>query len=1125
MSPKSTNTPKRGRKTGSATIQAESFLKSINLVFDADQPTRIEHFRPTTKCVSLIRAMSALEDDRAFLIVAPYGTGKSLTAVYALQMLENRVAGRSVLRSLAARLQRVSKELGGFAEHRANHADRQGIVLALHGSCESLASAIRDAALQSLLRLTEDGRRARFLQSMPVKTAQDAIAILSSVKERAAEFGFDRITIIWDEFGRHLESLVADGRGEALLELQLLAEFASRSSEIPIALGLILHQGLLHYASNAPQGVRSDWKKIEGRFRTIQYVDDSKEIYRLVGEVMTDRRGERESLVSKKRATDLAKSSQEMGLFSDFTQTELSDLFLAASPLEPTTLYLLPRVSARVAQNERTLFNFLYSTDLSESIGPQRLFDYFSPAMRADTAVGGTHRQWLETESALSKVPDDPEQMGVLKTACLLGLGTSGERSRTGKAMLEFAAMGFEKGGKSKNAIESLIERKLLLHRRHNDDLSIWHGTDMDLRGKLEDEKRAIGPGFDLLQFLNREAPPPAWKPVEYNDRHYIRRYLVGEYQTVPQFDSSVNLQMLVDQLPVDSDGKVIYLLADSHDELEAAVFLARDHLTDQRIVVALPSEPLPLLDAAIEVSALQRMQLNVDLVEADPLALPELQQMTDDARNHLQKLVDRLLRPSRTGPRWFYQGAEYIAVSPRALRTRLSRWMEEVFSDTPLINNEMIVRKKPSPTLINSRKKLLLGMLERHGEEDFGIKGYFPDKAMFRTVVLNTGLYRKNQKTERWEYVAPAAIKDNPGLKQVWRELQKFMTESDEKPKTIRPLFEKFLRPPIGLRAGVLPILFTAGLKAFANAVSITHKGEYLNDLLPTHIEDICRNPNDYELTVLDLDDKREKYLRKFHQYFSAVTNYEVPHNDLIRQCFDAVQSWKSQIPPAAMTTRRLSPKAIKFRDSIIRITDPVRLLMKSIPEACECDIAKHDKLMSIVKLCAHELEGIASSYCENASASIRNAIGLGRTAESEAVIVVCQRWASCFSDGFIENLVDGVSKALLSRMRIPYETDAALLDSLGSLLVGKTVGRWDDSTGTAFDREFHNVVRRIEDASLSSETKSNSVGISALIYGRMLELYDRLVSVVGKREAQEIVDTVAIGHNKESLWHKLAK
>ena len=438
MSPKNQH---RSRKQGASVIHAESFLKSINLVFDASQPSRIEHFRPTTKCVSLIRAMTAQDDDRAFLIVAPYGTGKSLTAVYTLQMIENPPDASDILKDIAGRLKLVSKELGGFAENRARHTERRGVVIALHGTSECLAASIRDAAAESINRLS-DGRQSRFLQSMPAKTGQDTIAILKALKEKSAEKGYDRIVIIWDEFGRHLESLVADGRGEALLELQLLAEFVARSSDIPITLGLILHQGLLHYASNAPQGVRSDWKKIEGRFRTIQYVDDSKEIYRLVGEVMADRRGEKDPDISKRKANDLAKCAQEIGLFKDFALGELSELLYNAFPLEPATLYLLPRVSARVAQNERTLFSFLYHEGLAYSISPQHLYDYFSPAMRADTAVGGTHRQWLETESALSKVPDDAAQMCVLKTACLLGLGTSGERSRTGRALLEFSAMG-----------------------------------------------------------------------------------------------------------------------------------------------------------------------------------------------------------------------------------------------------------------------------------------------------------------------------------------------------------------------------------------------------------------------------------------------------------------------------------------------------------------------------------------------------------------------------------------------------------------------------------------------------------------------------------------------------------
>ncbi len=1121
--PSKTKTRQR-RSRKKQPIHAESFLKSINLAFDADQPTRIEHFRPTTKCVSLIRGITAQEDDRTFLIVAPYGTGKSLTAVYALQLIENRREANDVLRDLATKLKHVSKDVGGFAEKRARTDDRQGIVLALHGSANNLAEAMKQAAIDAIQRLS-DGHQARFLHSLPAKTGKDALGILHALKEKAEEKGYDRIAIIWDEFGRHLESLVAEGRGDSLLELQTLAEFASRSDDLPITLGLILHQGLLHYAANAPQGVRSDWKKIEGRFRTVQYVDDSKEIYRLVADVIADRRGDADPVVSKTAATRLARDAQTMGLFSDFKQAELTELIHSAYPLEPATLYLLPRVSARVAQNERTLFSFLYSQSIDYGISPQHLYNYFSPAMRADTAIGGTHRQWLETESALSKVPDDARQICVLKTACLLGLGTSGERSRTERPLLEYASKGFDKASQWSGAIKELIDRKLLLHRKHNDDVSIWHGTDMDLRGKLDDEKRAIALGFDLLQFLNREVPPTAWKPVEYNDRFHIRRYLTCEYQTVTRFDSFVNFNSLVEDLPFDSDGKVIYLLADSPEELQSAEQIAREYLSDKRIVVALPSEALPLREASLEVAALQRMQLNRDLTEADPLALPELQQMTDDARNHLQRLVDRLLIPATHGPRWFHEGKEMPVQSSRSLRKALSGIMEDVFKNAPVINNESIVRKKPSPTMINSRKKLVLGLLERHGQEDFGITGHFPDKSMFRTVLRNTGLYTFNSKSDSWNYVVPKAVKDNPGLKIVWGELQKFLTEPQDKPKEIEAFFQKLQRPPVGLRAGLIPIFFAAALKAFAAAVSITRKGEYLNDILPTDIEDLCKNPADYRLTVLELDENREKYLRSFHKHFSSVSSYELPHNDLIRQCFDALQAWKAQIPPAALTTRQLSPMATLFRDGVTRISDPVRLLTKAIPEACGVDIAQHQKLMKQVRKCAEELTAIAASYGQQACHEIRAAIGLGRGSEEATISEVCVNWASCFSEGFIEELRDTTAKALLTRLNIQYPSDAALLDSLGSLLVGRGLSRWDDSTVVSFGREFHNVVRRIEDVSLASESHDDSEGVAELIYGRVRELYERLVAHIGEERAKEIlVDRIALGKEGQ-LWHRSVK
>ena len=67
--------------------------------------------------------------------------------------------------------------------------------------------------------------------------------------------------IVRDEFGRHLEALVAEGRGDELADIQLLAEISSRTKKLPITFCAILHQGLSHYASGLPYMLCSNWKK------------------------------------------------------------------------------------------------------------------------------------------------------------------------------------------------------------------------------------------------------------------------------------------------------------------------------------------------------------------------------------------------------------------------------------------------------------------------------------------------------------------------------------------------------------------------------------------------------------------------------------------------------------------------------------------------------------------------------------------------------------------------------------------------------------------------------------------------------------------------------------------------
>jgi hypothetical protein len=266
---------------------AEIFLRSINLCYDAEYPERIAHYHPTAKSAACLRALAGFAEDRAFFVVAPYGAGKSIMATYLLHLIENRRDTSLTLLTLAHRLARVSPELGDFALKRRKQP-RFGLVLALHGYAPSLARGLKAAVLAATARV-KLGRQARSLQEMPCDDMEQAITLLAKVQQKVRDAGGDRIIILWDEFGRHLESLLADGRPAALADIQILAEFISRARDLPITLGLLLHQDLLRYASSMPQSVRAEWTKVEGRFCTIQYIDDSKELYHLIGAIVASR--------------------------------------------------------------------------------------------------------------------------------------------------------------------------------------------------------------------------------------------------------------------------------------------------------------------------------------------------------------------------------------------------------------------------------------------------------------------------------------------------------------------------------------------------------------------------------------------------------------------------------------------------------------------------------------------------------------------------------------------------------------------------------------------------------------------------------------------------------------------
>jgi hypothetical protein len=1076
-------------------ISENELLRSINIVFDADHPERISHYFPTTKSIQLLKRLLMNEKSLSCFVVAPYGSGKSLLGSFYMHVIENKDQANKVLKPVLDRIKPIDKDIHKVIRSRIRK-EATGIAIPLSGFVEDLPNAILKGIKESLIR-TGQLEIHRAISQIEVKYSEDMIKLLSFLRDDHGGDKIDHIDIVWDEFGRHLEELVTRGDAQRLNELQLLSEFSSRSKKISMSLVLFLHQSLMRYAANVPRAITEEWKKVEARFETVQYVDDSKEITLLAARVLESLFPDQipEEHIAEKIFSD----SKQTGLFHDLTDMELSSLINAAYPVLPAALYTLPRISSRVAQNERTLFSFLFSITSTSTVTPVEIFDYFSDLMRADTTLGGTFHHWLETQNALSKSDTIVEER-IIKTLSLLSMGFSGERNRVSKDTLATLSKNYISDNTIDSELESLIKRKLLLFRKNSSSVVLWHANDIDLRGKIESEKINIHYSFNLIDYINQYLPLEGWRPLEYNISKNMTRYYRGQCISLQDLKSFDSTDEIISQNP--ADGVIWYVIPETEDEINEATALITERFKDLRIVALIPRKSENLFDVAIEAFAIERLLEDSSLTAEDPLVGPELKLMLDDSQTYLMRIIDKLYMPSSQGPQVICNGRliENIA-SKHSLRLLLSENMFALFPDTPLFNNELINKRQPSKIIVNARKKLILGILDRYGSDDLGLEGNRPDKSMLETLLIQPGLYSR-QKEGHWAFAKTNQIKDKL-VRGFWETLEKFFAAPSDTPKKFSDLYSELNAPPLGIREGLFPIFTAVGFRAFPSAITITGpNGEYIQDLKPSIIEDIYKKPDQFLITVVKLSEQQQEYLTELGTLFNDEPENIGLETDPVRKCFDALEAWKAQLPPAAVYSRKFSKPVLQFQKLIMRTKNPAQLFLQDFFHSYGISQEEWKKLIKAIKKWKKELEGIVEQYYLSASRTILSTLQMGNETSARNAGTA---WVKILPRELQQSLKEDSTRAVIERFSFPYDDDHALIDSISSLLIGKRIDRWDDSTITLFDREFKNIIHRIEDDALNSpmsDGNEEKVAID-LLCARIDNLYKKLELIIGKDEA----------------------
>ena len=886
------------------TAARERHLKSISLRLDLAEPKRFEHHHPTGNSLRVLRAVYAGRPSQASIVTAAYGSGKSLATGAALLLARNDRAARPALRTIAERIGPEHRADRRVIEERLAGRGR-GVAIALEGHCGDLRAALHAAAKPQLPGLRRNA-------SLP--------RLLASMLEHAARAKLDPVAIVWDEFGKHIEELARLGRLDSMLEIQQLAEWAARQEAPRATLTLLLHQNFINYTANVSQSASNSLRKIEGRFEAIRFVEDSKEIHRLIASIVDGRHG----LLVKPAARELRRQAKELralGLFAGHaTDAELAATLAQAAPLHPLALHALPRVAARLAQNERTVFSFVYGAGLDRPTGMLELYSFFAPAMQTDSGIGGTHKRWLETEAALSKAANDAERE-VIAAAALLTIGTGGERARLGRRLLELA--GHDGKRAAARAIDALARRQLLLYRKRSDDVAVSHGVDLDLSGALREEKTRLDAGFDAIAALNEEHPAPAWHPHIHNIKRRIRRFFASHCVAAAELLRQGEKHPLL-QPQRGEDGRIIYCLGPRGGaDAKLAKLAAKLSKDEPRLVFAVPAEEHDLKDLLLEVKALRRLLANPKLVDEDPYVKPELQSMLDAALGDLRRTLARALQPG-DGNAWYLAGQELSCADEEELARRLSKLCTDtLYPQTPVLNLETLVKRQVSSPMRNARKRLILRVLEQSGAPDLGLEASSGTAyaSIYRSL-LKDKVYRDGQ------WLRPSQIRDNKGLRRVWEAFADFFA-TPGRGKRVEELVYGLVARPYGLREGVIPLYFAAGLMAFGRCLAIKDAaGAYLPDILASDIDAICQRPADY---AVDVYEPQPAYLSALIEAFHGEPKET---SDLLRQFHDALSSWREQLPEGALKSRPKDPRLRRFRDLVARAADPAKLAFEQLPE-----------------------------------------------------------------------------------------------------------------------------------------------------------------------------------------------
>ena len=927
----------------------------------------------------------------------------------------------------------------------------------------------------------------------------DVIGVFDSVGEELKKVGYQGIFIVYDEFGKFLEGSVDKSSAMDIKILQDLAEKCNRSGERQLHILLISHKDIENYIGQLPKVKVDAWKAVSNRFKSISINNQDNEIYDMVGTVLYKERQGFNSFEHKYEDQFIRLQKQvdnDRQAFGD-VRTIMGDTFIFnCYPLHPYSLVLLPKVSELVAQNERTIFTFLSSTERfsvpyflrtsTESfplITPDYVYDYFEKLLKGEPYGSVIKKQWETATNAIAKIRDQDNELAekIIKTIALIYCINDFEVVPPSWTIIEDIYSINYSLAEIQSAKELLKKNHLLIELLYRPYVRISEGSGHDVLELIKEEQYKIESKIDIKEVLLDIVDSRYFYPVQYNDENEITRYfelkfiLSNELQTLSKSEIEINSA---------ADGLIYAVLMESYDERESSLSQIAK-IKNKRIICILPEEAVPYEEYVLEYQAIKN--LIAKYIGKETSLVDELNYLLEDRHELLlSNFNNHYFKPELGQASFYYLGKKVVVKRKAQLSQLMSEIMKKAYDRTPKIVNELINKNELSAPIRSARQKILSGILSREYQKNLGLSGNGPELNILIATLVTPGIF------ENTEHPVLHLTEIDENFESILKEIKEFIIKSSkDRNSTFEDLYEILCSAKFGygLKKGVVPIYIAVILATFNNNAVILKKGRELT-IDANLLMEIERAPSAYQIVLEAWDDKKDLYNAGLESIFSEYINQADKQASTFICITRAMRRWYLQLTRFESTTKiectengellELSKPIIKFRNLLSNPElNAHELIFEKLPKCFGTD--DYDQIVANVRK-AYQTIGRNLYYYEKMLIMKVRTIFNGKDAKSLPSIL------SDYYDGLKartkEHAFSGKESMFLSVIKHPNNDELKLIEDIAKATLNLRIADFTDEIMGLFEGTIQSVKKQIDSYDADQRNNARTASGYKLVY-----------------------------------------